>query len=388
MLLFWLDTSGLALYFLDRMTELSRCSIFPPAVLARLRQNLVDNTASTNAMVAESTVIHRLFQAADLSYATLKGFSLWPVSVPKVKLRSQLDLDFLVAFSDAAEARRLLEAEGYRLHAISGRSWEFQADNSSVRSLHDMYKPVPQRRVELHLEPTDAGVDSLLARVVKRSFHSVCAPSLSPVDLFLGQGLHLYKHLCGEFSRAAHLIEFRRHILARYDDEVFWNDLRRTAQSNPRASLGLGVVTLLISHLMGDFAPASLTCWTVDRLPVPIYLWVNQYGRRIVYGGFPGSKLYLILQHEVEKTGLKPKRPRRLVLLPRSLPPVIEHGPAGESMHARMGRYYRQIHFLAFRLRFHIVEGLRYAFESARWTRTMKRQSLSATQYGDLGSES
>ena len=43
-------------------------------------------------------------------------------------------------------------------------------------------------------------------------------PVLSPVDLFLGQGLHAYKHVCSEFSRVAHLLEFRRHVLARRDD--------------------------------------------------------------------------------------------------------------------------------------------------------------------------
>jgi hypothetical protein len=127
-LLHWLDISGLALYFLDRLTELELCEQLPAAVLSRLQQNLEDNTARTDAMVSESASLHREFQEAGLSYVTMKGFSLWPISVPRLELRSQLDLDFLIAVSSATQARVILEAKGYYLHAVSGRSWEFKTN--------------------------------------------------------------------------------------------------------------------------------------------------------------------------------------------------------------------------------------------------------------------
>ena len=78
-LLRWLDTSGLALYFLDRLKELDLLELLPPAVLTRLRQNLADNTERINEMIAESAEIQRRFQEARLSYAVLKGFSLCPI---------------------------------------------------------------------------------------------------------------------------------------------------------------------------------------------------------------------------------------------------------------------------------------------------------------------
>src|SRR5271170_1297543 len=124
----WLDTSGLALYFLDRVRELALCDMLPPDVLSRLRQNLSDNTVRTYGMMAEQSSIQREFQNAGISYAVLKGFTLWPSSLPRPELRSQLDLDFLVAENSAPAARQVLEARGYRLHAISGRSWEFKAN--------------------------------------------------------------------------------------------------------------------------------------------------------------------------------------------------------------------------------------------------------------------
>jgi hypothetical protein len=366
-LLTWLDTSGMALYFLDRLEQVGRCEMLPRAVLARLQQNLVDSTERTSSMIAESTAIHRGFQSAELSYATLKGFSLWPVSVPKPELRSQLDLDFLVSAGSAPEARRILEARGFRLKAISGRSWEFKLGTPGVPSLKNLYKPTLHRTVELHLELNDQEPDSLLARTGKLCFHGVCMPVLHPVDLFLGQGLHLYKHVCGEFWRTAHLIEFRRHVLARYDDRAFWQDLRWLAEGDLRATVGLGVIVLLISRMMGDFAPEELTCWTTDALPLRIRLWVERYGRQSVFASHPGSKLYLMLQQELERAGLTPKRSISRVLLPRRLPPVIAHAPANETLSARLVRYRRQARFTLFRLRFHVAEGLRYLWESNRW---------------------
>jgi hypothetical protein len=192
---------------------------------------------------------------------------------------------------------------------------------------------------------------------------------LSPVDLFLGQGLHAYKHVCSEFSRAAHLLEFRRHVLVRRDDHAFWSELQSTARRNRRACLGLGVVTLLIEHVMGDFAPEALSGWTVKCLPGSARLWVERYGRRAVFGSHPGSKLYLLLQREFEAAGVPAKRPLRQILLPVRLPPPVIRAFPNETLAVRLHRYRMQLHFILFRLRFHIVEGLRYAWESHSWRR-------------------
>jgi hypothetical protein len=372
-LLFWLDTSGLALYFLDRMVELDMCKMLPQEVFARLQQNLLDNTARTNSLITESNAIHRAFQRAGFSYATLKGFSLYPSSVPRLELRSQLDLDFLIAEKNATDARRILEDRGYRLRAISGRSWEFKTNELYGTSLKDLYKAIPSYSVELHIEADNAGHTSLLDRTKRQCFQGVCMPVLAPLDLFLGQGLHLYKHVCSEFSRTAHMIEFRRHVIARRDDIAFWKELQLVAEANPKSSLALGVVTLLITGVMGNFAPEALTNWTVGRLPSSARLWVDKYGRSLVFASFPGSKLYLLLQKELESSGVSAKRSLRQSLLPLSLPPPVVRAVVNETLPARGHRYRIQLHFILFRLRFHTVEGLRYLLESLRWRRHMNQ---------------
>jgi hypothetical protein len=155
----------------------------------------------------------------------------------------------------------------------------------------------------------------------------------------------------------------------RYHDGPFWQELREIAERDSRTPAALGLVILLISKVMGDFAPDVLTGWTVSRLPEAARLWVDLYGARSVFGDHPGSKLYLLLEREMEAAGVQPKRPLRQVLLPIGLPPAIELATPNETLERRVGRYGRQLRFIWFRLRFHTVEGIRYLRESVRWRR-------------------
>lgn len=374
-LLRWLDFSGLALYYLDRLIELNLCGLLPPVVLTRLHTNLIDNAERTRGMIAESITIQREFQKVGLSYVLLKGLSLWPSSVQRPELRSQFDLDFLVDQTGARKARSLLERRGYRLYAVSGRSWEFKLNERPGLSLKDLYRHMHSYAVELHIEACASGRQSLLERVEWRELYGMTMAVLSPIDLLLGQGLHAYKHICGEFSRASHLVEFRRHVLFRRDDEEFWIGLELAAKEDPTAYLGLGVVTLLITRVMGEFAPEALTRWTVDRLPRGARLWVEMYGSRVVLGNYPGSKMHLLLQRELEVAGILRKRSLRQSLLPLRFPPPVIRTFANEPLATRLRRYSMQLQLIFTRMSFHLVEGLRFALESRRW-RQMKVRAL------------
>jgi hypothetical protein len=366
-LLRWLDTSGLALYFLDRVEELGLAVSLPQPVIVRLRKNRTDNAKRIEGMIAESAAIQRRFQEAQISYAVLKGFSLWPISVPKLQLRSQLDLDFLIAKEGAMKARKILEDFGYRLDIVSDGNMDFKVDERRASTLDDLYKAGVGRTAELHIEAVSAGRTSMLSRTQKQCFHGTEVSVLSPRDLFLGQGLHLYKHVCSQFSRAAHLIEFRRHVIARRDDNAFWAELQELTSGEPAIGIRLGVVIHLITRVMGEFAPPALTRWTVDPLPASARLWVEIYGRRTVLATFPGSKLYLLLEAELEAEGLPAKRSRWQALVPRKLPRSITRAVAGETLSARMERHYRQLLYNSFRLRFSTFEGIRYLRESILW---------------------
>ena len=157
----------------------------------------------------------------------------------------------------------------------------------------------------------------------------------------------------------------------------FGTNFSGLAEKNPRASLALGVVTLLITQVMGEFAPVLLTRWTVDRLPDSARLWIELYGSRSVFASFPGSKLYLLLQRELTSAGVPAKRTLRRALLPLRLPPPISPASANDSFSVRLRRYRIQFRFVGFRLRFHVVEGARYMWEPLRWRQRMNSRARS-----------
>jgi hypothetical protein len=374
-LLRWLDVSGLALYFLDRFVQLGLRGALPEDVVAHLQQNLNDNVQRTRGMVDESVAIQLEFQEAGLSYAVMKGVSLSPVSVPRPELRHQFDLDYLISEKSAPEARGILERRGYRLYAISGRTWEFKINETPYVSIRDLYKDLSYRAVELHLETDTPNQTSRLGRAQSREIFGITMPVFSPVDLFLGQAMHAFKDVCSAFSRTAHLLEFYRHVLARRGDDVFWGELRVRAENDRRTCFGIGLVTYLIASIMGDFAPQALTAWTVEILPRSAYLWVDLYGRRTVFGNHPGTKLYLLLQKEFAIAGVPGKQPIKKSLLSSRLPPVVIRASVDEPFLTRIARYRVQTRFIFSRLRFHIVEGVRYAVESYRWRQHLDRLS-------------
>lgn len=374
-LLHWLDISGLALYFLDRITMLKLCDMFPQKVLARLRENLTDNIERTQGMVLESIKIQQEFQQIGLSYATIKGFSHPPDSVPRPELRQQFDLDFLIAERDAPRAQIILERMDYRLSDIIGKSWEFRTKQIPGLSTKDLYRDLPCRTVELHLEPDAPENGSLLARAEIRSWNGIDMPVLCAVDLFLGHGMNAFKDVYSEFFRASRLLEFRRHVLARFDDADFWSALQSVGEVNEKYSLGLGIVIHLLTCVMGDFAPTNLTQWTADRLPFTVRVWIEMYGSRAVFGSFPGSKLFLLLRKELGAPSNAEGRPVWQFLLPLHRPSTVIERSENETFSMRIRRCRMQLQFVLSRMRFHAVEGTRYLWESYRWRQLMGQLS-------------
>jgi hypothetical protein len=291
----------------------------------------------------------------------------------------QFDLDYLVDDENLQEARDILVRRGYRPSASNERCWKFVRNERSALTLKDVYRDTGSWAVELHDVSGRSGQASPLLRLEWRELCGLSMPALSPVDVFLRQGLHAYKDVCSQFFRLSLLIEFYRHVLFRRDDDAFWKELHQEAHGNPHAALGLGVVILLITEVMGEFAPEALTHWTVDRLPRPARLWVATYGRHIVLGSFPGSKLYRLLKRELETGGHPAEHLLRHSPSPSSPPaPMMMDFPV-ETFSIRLIRFVRlmryrmQLDLIPSRLRFYGIEGLRLAWETRRWRRMMKQ---------------
>jgi len=372
----WLDASGMALYFLDRVESLHIQNALPAAALERLRGNLADNRQRSSTMLVEFASLNQAFQRAGLVYANLKGFSLSPESCPRPELRCQLDFDFLIDGTQLDLARNILSKTGYELIAATPDVWEFKAGTDELTRITDHYKWRPQRCVEVHFAtsgpPTHLPFrDSRLERRIRHSWGGVTFPALAPADQFIAQALHIFKHLCSACTRLSWLLEYQRHVAVRFQDQSFWEEVRKHAGSDPLTSIAIGLTTLLSSRIFGGKAPAQLGEWTSARLPAAVRLWADHYGREAILADFPGTKLYLLLQEELRGNDESWKQTKRRRLMPLRLAPRIVNVSTDDNVWKRMRGELFQLRFLLFRLRFHVVEGLHYLVEASRWKRRL-----------------
>jgi hypothetical protein len=369
---YWLDASGVALYFLEAVKQQHLDSLIPVSALRRLEQNQADNQRRTADLFEEFVKINEAFRGNEVRYVTLKGFALTPAYCRDLSRRYQLDLDFLISPADESKCRELIKQMGYRLTGVGDYVWEFQAGEDRPPALDRLYKPRPERSIELHLAIppiTIFDTDELIGRSESRSISGYIFPVLASRDMFLAQAFHLARHIRGEWTRLSWLLEFRHFVRGRHDDVSFWSDIREHAEDFD-SSMAIGIVTLLAAELFGEFAPRELLEWTVDTLPMRVRLWVNRYARQTVLTEFPGSKLYLLLEQALAADTPARRHTRHRKLLPVRLPGKIADSTDSSSLTRMRGRLI-QLRYIVFRLWFHIAAGVQYGFEVRRWKRAL-----------------
>ena len=378
----WLDTSGMSFYFLEHLRAFGHSSVLPSDALQRLEEKLAQNRVRCADMIKEFLAINQAFFDEEISFINLKGFTLSPTSCPDIDLRRQADLDFLVDPQHLDSARKLLEDRGYVVTGSTMRTLEMKIGITLYIDSRGRCKPKPGRSVELHvsLESTDPRQRSIvrderLSRVSQWSYNGEDFPALAPADQMLCQAVHILSHLRGERTRLSWLLEYRRHVITRQEDGVFWRELRFRAENDPDAMLALGLCNLLSAQILGAFAHPSFYSWTVDALPSKVRLWAVHFGKRAVLADAAGTKLYLLLENALadETTiGVKKKAVRRLI--PMHAPERVLQARPNEDLRFRYHRCIVEFRFIWYRFRFHLRHGLLHLIEARRW-RTLLKQS-------------
>jgi hypothetical protein len=362
----WLDASGLALYLLDRLKSLALEDAIPGSILSQLEQRHADNKQRTASLFVEFVRINAAFRAVGLEYVNLKGFTLVPGYCPDLSLRCQMDFDFLIRESEAQQCKNLLRNLGYSLTASTRHVMEFKSHAVSAPHLKDLYKAKPQHSVEVHFcDDSRFELDtSLLKRSVSFILDGLGYPALAPEDMFLCQVSHIFRHLRSEWTRVSWLLELRHFVTEHFEDAELWSNLRERSERQPGTALAIGVALSTAEKAFGDFAPHEFRALTSGTLPATVALWIDQYCGDVLLARFPGSKLYLILERELDSSREMSRTIRRR-LLPMRGPARVT--TAHMSLGTRFKAHRFQLWYFLFRLRFHLAQTPRYLFEAWRW---------------------
>ena len=370
----WLDGSGLALYLLDRIRVLRLEASVPAAILDCLNRKQIDNEARTDDMFREFMKINIEFQRSNVRYLNLKGLTLVPRFCSDPKLRFQLDLDFLVDERDGKHCSEILMTLGYLPVARSGNTWEFKANGHVIPLMCDMYKPKPQRSVELHLvsESLADAATSQFLRMQFQTWHDFAYPALCESDQFLSQSDHLFKHLLSEWTRLSWVWEYRMCVVRSRDDETFWSEVKERAMQTGYNATAIRAASRLASTMFGACEVPALDEWIAGALPRPTDLWIDRYGKDILMAKFPGSKLYLLLKEDGSDTECLPHLRNIKKLLPVRRPlPITAPLKAKKLSTAWWRRLSVELRYFGFRLKFHVTAGLLYLLEVPRWKRAV-----------------
>lgn len=363
--MWWLDISGMAIYFLDRIQQIGGDAV-PFAIQQSLELRLQANRVRIHALRQEASTIAEGFRKSQISYALLKGITLVPDSVPESTLRSQADLDFLVAQSSTNLAVESIGALGYKLYATCGNTMEFRAGEASLPDMANIYSERTQRALELHLAAEGTVQGQLLTRRVIRHFDGAPIASLSTSDIFVQQALHLLKHLCGEHTRLSWVLEFWRHANTRASDASSWREIESAAASEPFGDLAISIAVWVAESMFDSVSGTLPSQWSREHIPPRIRLWLERYARNLLLTDNIGNKLYALLRNEIygypENSAHTCK-----ILFPFYLPKRVTEPRPNEGIGGRLHRWSVEADFFLRRLCFHVTEGIRFSIEASRW---------------------
>jgi hypothetical protein len=383
----WLDYAGLTLYLLERLKDCGAGEVLPPQVLARFEQNLADNRCRVDHLLSETGCINERLNQAGVQYVVIKGLSLWPEFCSNPYLRTQCDLDYLVARQSLRSAENVLLEFGYERRGRSDlQQFAFERPLRRVPSQFDSpYKLQTTPMVELHVgiweEITHHVPLEEPAFVINntklKEWGGLRFPVLSEENALILQLLHAFQHMLSYWVKLSWLLEIARFMEKRRRDSVFWKHFSQRLEDAPRIAEFATIALELTANVFSAPMPEVARHWSRFLRP-SARLWLDNYGRSWAFGErpphkskvFPDSKLSLFIHGEY----IPDRRARRDFLrhglMPWKIPgkdPSIVIAPVKNQPWTRLQARWLDTAYSVQRLSFHAGAGLRYLWELPRW---------------------
>jgi Uncharacterised nucleotidyltransferase len=383
----WVDRAGLTLYLVERLRACGATEVLPPRVLARFEQNLADNKCRVDHLLYETACINEKLDHAGVQYVVIKGLSLWPEFCSNPYLRTQCDLDYLVAGQSLRSAENALLELGYERRRRSDlKQFAFERPLRRVPSQFDSpYKLQTTPMVELHVGiwenvthhvPLEEPAFQLNGPKLKE-WGGLRFPVLSEEDALLLQLLHAFQHMLSYWVKLSWLLEIGRFMEKRQRDSPFWKRFSQRLEGAPRLTEFATIALALTANLFSAPMPEVAQDWG-QLLRPHARLWLENYSRSWALGErpphkskvFPDSKLSLFISGEYIPDHRARRDSLRHGLIPWKIPgkdPSVVIAPVRNQPGTRLQARWLGTAFTVQRLSFHASAGLRYLWELPRW---------------------
>lgn len=375
----WLDDSGLAFYFFEKLRS-TNSDATPTWVFSRLQQNFAVNQRRVSYMSHRFGFLNQKFNEAGVRYAVLKGFSLVPQFCPDANLRHQSDFDYLVDDRSLLAAQRVLLDAGYR-QKVSGRDHELVFVMSGMGEASrgaEQYSAQAPHAVDLHLDLWETALPGVpkrfsVKRTTIRRESGFAFPALRDEDAFLVLVLHACQHLFTYWIRMSSLWEIGYFLSQRKSDTSLWHRIEQRVGDNMVLREFVVVISELVAKLFRAPLPDLVRAWAPRIRPAP-RVWIESYARAWAFCElpayefrlFPRAKLARFLQQQYRDGGGVEKHVERNTLLTFSrLSRMASAAKDRPSLVLDTGWWRRQL--LIRRSLFHALANLRYVCEIPRW---------------------
>jgi hypothetical protein len=386
----WLITSGLALHLLSVLEGAGYGTSIPLRVAARLRALDDASALRTAELRKDFLILNRRLAELGVPFANWKGFALEPEFCVDVRLRPQMDFDFITLALDADRFDTALHDLGYCLTEKTEIEATYEKSPGLPYSLEQVYHCKPQRKVELHFGSDHAaglagGIN--LGAVLERRriilMEDVAVPVLSREDAFLSHAAHAGRHALEGWVRLGWLFEIDSFIRYHADNLALWRRVQSLSEGdqsgNTTAAIGILLANVIWRRDLPDFL-----CWVENAIPQGAVQWIEPYGARLAMTEFPGTKLNLLLQRELMDADTWRKFERAALYHRRAIPRVARL-PQNATVLQRVRAAKVHLRFVAGRSFFHLTENIRYLLVKRQCARAAVRNRKLAAD-GDLAS--
>lgn len=370
----WLITSGLALHLLAAVKKGESELCLPPNIAERLGALDRASVIRTDELRADFLELNRRFIDLGAAFANWKGFALEPDFCEDVRLRPQMDFDFIVRADDARLFDSVLRDFGYQRTNSTPLEATYEIMPGQPYTLEQVYQSKPQRKVELHFAVDHPSLVTpalhLRAALERRrkvtiQGQSVCV--LAPADAFFSHAAHAGRHALEGWVRLGWLHEIDRFVRSHAGDSKLWRSIACAAEGSSTAAVAPAVGILLANQIWSRTLSESLR-WAETVLPHSAVQWMNDHGAKLAMADFPGTKLNLLLQREFIAAADWRSVERAALFRRRAVPRVAQAPPDATALQ-RMRATHFQFRFTCRRILFHSIESARYFVCKWMWTR-------------------